>query len=111
GQHAQRGGDRPQDEQTREVHAPALPAALPGCASPVCAEPLVSWPCRCWPGVVGTCELSSTTSTLEPSRRRSVPSSTRRSPVARPSRITLFSPSLAPTLSLRTFTVLSALTT
>jgi len=104
GQHAQRGGDRAKDKQPRQVHAPtfcALPASAP--VSPFAA----GLPCRCSVGVVGTSVLSLTTSISLPSLRRSVPSSTTRSPATKPSLITVFSPSVSPTTRGCTLTFLS----
>src|SRR5690606_34619078 len=78
GRHQQGGGHRAQDEGPRDVHASRLAVA----------------------GVV-----SSITCTGEPSRRRSVPSSTRRSPGCTPDSMTVHSPLLGPARTRRSSTL------
>src|SRR5690606_8487545 len=99
GQHAQGGGDRTEDERTGNVH-PRGPRPAPS-------------PCPGrGPGAASLAGLDrpSTTSTLAPSLRRSVPSSTTCSPTLSPDRITLCRSSLGPTSTARRLTCWSLTT-
>src|SRR5690606_4233882 len=102
--HQQGGGHRTQDEQPREVHcgfrAPFADSRFGDC--------LFNRSLLAAPSLLPSAAM---TSTLLPSRRRSVPSSTRRSPGSTPSSIRVVPVLPGPTLTGRTCTLLLASTT
>src|SRR5256885_7389193 len=97
----QRGRDRPQDEKPRRVHPPSL---LRRCPLPA---PLLD-PLPSAGGLISG--RAAATSTAAPGRSRSMPSTTTRSPAARPSVTATVFPSVGPSFTRRGATVLSALT-
>src|SRR6185437_3136160 len=105
GEHQQRCRHRPLDEQAGGVHGDFVPA------SPAFLWPLWRWPPGASPPAGGVSGLASASRTAAPSRSRSTPSITTRSPASRPLVITVWAASDGPVFTWRASTVLPSLTT